>query len=152
MVQDSTFQVARQQMVEQYAAAVSNPGSALFCAVLDSSCSESCLQAIDKTADAMGYGAGNVVRVTIDAPERPLDPPSLFELVEGLDPVCCCAVGKAAVDMLTAAYRIPVQACARTTALGRPVCLLAEMPTMLLSEEGRQKAWSLLKSLPVFPA
>ena len=151
MVQDPTFNVARQQVLERYAAALANPGEALFCVVAASSCPADCLQALAKTADALGYGAGNVVRVTVDAPSAALDPSSLFELVEGLDPLCACVVGQEALDMFVQAYRIQPQPFARTTALGRPVCLLADMAGLMGSEDGRQKAWALLKSLPVFP-
>ena len=151
MALDDTFAAARQQVLQRYGAAISCPGEALLCVVADSSCSEACFDAIDKTAEARGYGAGNVVRVTVDAPSGPLDVVGLFETIEGLDPVSMCVVGPAAIKLLAQAYGIEEQPFARVTVLGRPACLIANMSQLLDAPDGRQKAWSLLKTLPVFP-
>ena len=123
-----------------------------MCLVTDAACDKACLEAIAKTAERLGYGHDDLAHVVIDTQACCLSQDSLFELIEGLDPVCVCVVGQEAVSLFCQAYRLQVQSCVQTTALGRPVCLLADMATLLTSEDGRQKAWALLKMLPNFPA
>ena len=152
-MQDSTtFSVARQEVLARYAPAIVCPGAALMCVVAEASCEPAALDAIDKTAEALGYGAANVARVVVDDSACPLDAAALLEVVEGLDPVCVCVVGPTSAGLFAQAYGLEPREFARTTAFGRPVCLLAEMGRLVASDQGRQKAWALLKTLPVFPA
>ena len=111
--------------------------------------------ALEKSFDAFGYGAGALAYVTLEAHAAksadacaPLDPQAQFLLLEGLDPVCLIACDHRAVASLAATYRT---SCAVDTApriFGRPCVLFNDLASLLATDSGKQRAWSLLKTLP----
>ena len=120
--------------------------------------------ALERSLDAFGYGRNALAYVTLEAraaagqPAQtadstapyaaPLDPRAQFLLIEGIDPICLIACDDRAVASLEAAYRT---ACTRDTSmriLGRPCVLFGDLPALLATDQGKQRAWALLKTLP----
>ena len=95
----------------------------------------------DADADAEPTGA------CID-PGVKLDAQALFMLVEGIDPLCLIACDSESRDVLQDAYRaeIPLDSPARV--FGRRTASFADLGALLHTDENKQKAWSILKSLP----
>ena len=148
---DATTRSTRERTIDAYAHAIEGEALALMLVVHDGTWTPACRQALEGTARALNYAAGDVAYANAEAAASPLSAPELFELAEGLDPVCCCVAGEAAVSLFCAAYRLDANPFVRTTALGRPTCLIAQLPTLLETDAGKQQAWSLLKQLPAKP-
>lgn len=77
-----------------------------------------------------------------------LDAPSLFALVEGLDPLCVVATDSTAAATLAKAYRADVATNAASRLLGRTVVAFRSFSSMLNDGQDKQVAWALLKKLP----
>ena len=77
-----------------------------------------------------------------------LDAQALFMLVEGIDPLCLIACDSESRDALQDAFRaeIPLDSPARV--FGRRTASFADLGALLHTDEGKQRAWSILKSLP----
>ena len=115
--------------------------------------------ALEKTLDAFGYGGDALAYATLvqrnasakgdDSPiSDSLDSHALFLLIEGLDPICLIVCDWKAATTVEAAYRT---ACGRDTAqhvFGRPCVIFNDLSALLASDQGKQRAWSLLKTLP----
>ena len=123
--------------------------------------------AIEKSFAALGYGRDACTYATLvpceasscdqvdraeqagDAGEAvALDPQALFLLVEGLDPLCVVAADTASARTLGQAYRteFPVDSAIRV--FGRSSVAFRDLPALLETESGKQKAWHLFKSIP----
>lgn len=92
------------------------------------------------TAGAGGNAAG--------AGDVRLDAQALFMLVEGLDPLCVICADAAAAEALGGAYRTEFSLDAPARAFGRPAVAFREFATLIATDDGKQRAWKLLKSLP----
>lgn len=76
-----------------------------------------------------------------------LDSQALFMLIEGLDPlrvICCDA---ATTHAVAEAYRTtyPLDDAARV--FGRPAAAFENLEALMESDDGKQKAWRVLKTL-----
>lgn len=115
--------------------------------------------ALEKSLEAFGYGGDALAYATLaqrnaDAEDNEtevdadLDSRALFLLIEGLDPICLIVCDRRAAAAIEAAYRT---ACGRDVAqhvFGRPCVIFEDLPALLASDQGKQRAWSLLKTLP----
>ena len=118
--------------------------------------------ALEKTFKALGYGrdACTYARISTNEnadasanPNQPaddvlLDPQALFLLVEGLDPVCLVVCDDRAREALCATYRASFAADAPARIFGRPAAVFANLDALITTDNGKQKAWSILKLLP----
>ena len=146
-----TARSTRERTARAFAHALDGNAISLLLVIHDGTWTPACRQALEGTARALNYSLDDITFANIQPSNGALSERELFELTEGLDPVCCCVAGEAAVSLFSTAYRLDAAPLARTTALGRPTCLLAQLPTLLQTDDGKQKAWSLLKQLPVKP-
>ena len=126
--------------------------------------------AIEKSLDALGYGADGCAYATIrpsclDGPESPaangaqasaapdanapqLDPQALFMLVEGLDPLFVIAADDASRKGLGEAYRTDYPADAPIRVFGRSSIAFSDLGSLLETDGGKRKAWQVFKSIP----
>ena len=72
----------------------------------------------------------------------------LFNLIEGIDPLCVCALDHAACAALSRNYNTPLALEAKTLLLGRECRCFENLDALLSTEAGKRKAWNLLKTLP----
>lgn len=110
--------------------------------------------AIEKSLIALGFGEESCTYATVQPSSRddslgdtPLDARALFLLVEGLDPLCIIATDRQTVDLLNAAYRTEFQLDATVRVFGRPSAAFGNLPALLETDAGKQKAWALFKTL-----
>lgn len=114
-----------------------------------------------KTAAALDYGTQGALFASllptasateesqVDQP-APLDPKSLFVLVEGLDPLCLVCADRASAEALSACYRLPVALDTRGSLFGRPFVAFDDFEKLMETDQGKQEAWALLRKLPKF--
>lgn len=107
--------------------------------------------ALERSFEAFGYTAPTCTFATL-TPRDPqteggdiqLDPQSLFLLVESLDPLFIVSADQASADLLSQAYHGHATP---TRIFGRPAATFADLPELLKTDPGKQKAWHTLKSL-----
>lgn len=110
--------------------------------------------ALAKTFASFGYGTDDVCGYATLAPAADpdagvsLDPQALFLLVEGLDPVCVVCTDEESATRLGKAYRVEYELDAPVRVFGRPAVAFRDFAAMLADDEGKQRAWHILKSLP----
>ena len=111
--------------------------------------------ALEKTFSSFGYGnAGACGYATLhpsNATEEwdvVLDPQALFLLMEGLDPICVVCADEASATCLGKAYRTAFEPDAPARVFGRPAVAFRDFAALLATDEGKQRAWHILKSLP----
>ena len=111
--------------------------------------------AIGKTLESFGYGRDACTFAALGAKDpdveggdAKLDPQSLFLLVEALDPLLFIVADEACAHVVAQAYRTGFNPDEPTRIFGRPTVVFADFEALLETDEGKQKAWSLLKSLP----
>jgi len=112
--------------------------------------------AIEKSLESFGYGTRACTYVSLSGFERDtdaddaavLDPQALFLLIEGLDPLCMVVCDSYAISVVHKAYRTALSPNAKTRVFGRTVAAFNDLESLLGSSTGKQKAWSVLKTLP----
>lgn len=72
----------------------------------------------------------------------------LFNLIEGMDPLCVCALDHAACAALSRSYNTPLALESKTLLLGRECRCFENLDALLSTEAGKRKTWNLLKTLP----
>lgn len=116
--------------------------------------------AIEKSLAALGYGDDACTFATL-APQGAmgldsagaesgvqLDAQALFMLVEELDPVCVICADAATAEALGDAYRTAFALDAPARVFGRPGVMFRDFAALMTTDDGKQRAWKLLKSLP----
>ena len=110
--------------------------------------------AIEKSLAALGFGEGSCTYATVQPKgcessldDTPLDARALFLLVEGLDPLCIIATDRQTIDLLNTAYRTEFSLDATVRIFGRPSAAFENLPALLETDAGKQKAWALFKAL-----
>lgn len=101
-------------------------------------------------------GAGSSLGGTADEagrsplPEVRLGAYDLMSVAEGLDPLVMVAADAEACDLLGRSYRLdfPAGKDCVIRVMGRTCALFCDFESMMTSEDGRQRAWALLKKLP----
>ena len=130
---------------------VSGNPSAIVLALGNNIPGEAAQNALDKTFASFGYGNDACAFATL-SPQRgdgpQLDPQALFMLIEGLDPVCIVCVDEAATHAAENAYRTTCKLDSSVRIFGRPAAAFRDLNALVGSSEGKQKAWSVLKTLP----
>lgn len=114
-----------------------------------------CRNAIDKSLETFGYGAEACSYASlsprsedIEGGDINLDPQALFLLVEALDPIMLILADENAARLAAQAYRAAFDLDVPTRIFGRPTVVFKDLPALMESPEGKQKAWSLFKSFP----
>ena len=138
---------SRNRMLEEYRTRISGSDSGLFLALSTAQLEADARVALVKSAESLGYGPDGATFLAIDKPEA-LSPEQLFEIAEGLDPLCIVIADAQAAALFANAYHIilPTRASFRT--LGREIRLLPNLGSMMATPAGKQQAWAALKTLP----
>lgn len=107
--------------------------------------------AIEKSLQALGYGAGCCAFATATADGAKLGEKELLTLTEGVDPLRLVVCDARCTEALAKAYRTQIEPDAAGRLLGRPYVAFANFENLMETSEGKQKAWALLKRLPKLP-
>lgn len=113
--------------------------------------------ALVKSLAALGYGreACAWVSLSSESDEENVTEPQLgaydlMSIVEGLDPLAIVTADERSCALLGHAYRHDPPSDSSTRIMGRPCVCFRDLEAMLKSEDGKQRAWALLKKLPRF--
>ena len=111
--------------------------------------------AVEKSLASFGYGEGACTYATVFPKGASsgdegvaLDAQAMFLLVEALDPVCLICADAETAAVLDSAYRTSFDVDAPARVFGRSAIVFRDFASLLQTDEGKQRAWRLLKSLP----
>ncbi len=76
---------------------------------------------------------------------------SLFTLIEAICPLCVVSLDQTAAAALSRDFNTPLPLEVRTLLMGHACVCFQDFDSLLSSDEGKRKAWGLLKSLPKMP-
>ena len=128
--------------------------SCIVLAVSARGLAERARDAVEKSFAALGYGRDACTYATLsgvgDSALGPveLDPQALFLLVEGLDPLFVVAADNESVRALAAAYRTQFAPNSAIRVFGRSSVAFDDLDALLATDDGKQAAWRLFKSIP----
>lgn len=148
---ENPYAASRRKTLETFGSYLAGSAFGLFVVVADAALGDDARNALVKTAEALDYGPDGVTFLTIDASEPVLNAAQVFEAIEGLDPLCLIVCGEQALDVCAQAYRHSVPPMQRLRLFGREACALDDLNTLMGDEQGKQRVWHLLKSLPKRP-
>lgn len=115
--------------------------------------SEPARNALESSFAKLGYGRSACTFLCLDgfiegSGSATLGGKGLFAAIEGLDPLFLVITDEGAGRLCAEAYKQPLVLDKRSRLFGRELRAFASFESMLQSPEGKQRAWSLLKSLP----
>ena len=151
MAAKSAYDAPRREIIELFADYLEGDDTRPALAISEHALPEIARNAIERSLEAFGRIAPTCSYVTLtplnpqtEGGDIPLDPQALFLLVEAIDPLFIIAADKASTDRLSQAYHGNT---ASNRIFGRPAATFADLPSLLATELGKQKAWRALKSL-----
>ena len=157
MPQSNIFEAGAVEVTELFADYLEGdvaPGACIALAVSGSQAGALSRNALEKSLAALDYGEHACTYLTLlpsdaqaEGGDIPLDTQSLFLLVEGLDPFCIIATDQQGITLLAESYRTAVAPDSATRLFGRPVAAFDDLEALLATNDGKQKAWALLKTL-----
>ncbi len=138
------YEVGETRIRELYADSVRATGNELLLAISRHALEPNAVDALEKTANFLGYGTHACAYAVIDT----YDTADLLNVIEGLDPLALIVTDTYSASLLSSAYRCDVENDAVDRILGRIVVAFRDFGLMLDSSEKKQRAWFLLKKLP----
>ena len=150
-VEGSIYACTRDAIAKRFAAHFEGPRSALFLVVAEKNIEKAAREALDKSARALGWDEGASFVWVQNGEGGRLSQAELFEVIEGLDPLCVVLVGKDARELATASFQCDIPTLGHFRLFGREACAFDNFESLLASETGKQTAWALLRALPKAP-
>ena len=169
---------------EKYDGALAGCYAGLWCVVSDTPLTAPAKNALEKSAEALGYKKdactyvvlarlGELAGARADASESATinggasananmdtnmdesanasasaNANTLFEIVEGIDPLCVVATDVTSIQTLGATYTTRLTQNTYARLFGRDCVTFRDFSGMMNSPESKQRAWALLKKLP----
>ncbi len=133
-------------VLELYGAFIEGDASTMAVAVSAAPASPATRNAIESSLARLDIG-GTCAWVVLERDGATLGPADLWNVVEGLDPTTQIALDAESAAELADAYRCAVPTDAALRLFGRTALAFRDFPAMLQTDEGKQKAWALLKKL-----
>lgn len=148
---DNPYAFSRMKMQEKYAPCISGSEEGFLVALYCRTLGPAARDALEKSAEALGYGPHAVTFVQTDTESATLESIQLLELMEGLDPLCIVATDSASCEACTDIYRTPLPPLTRCRLMGREARGFDNLDSLLETSEGKQRVWTALKTLPTCP-
>lgn len=157
MVQRNIFEagaVEVNQLFDDYLDGSVQPGACIALILSARPLGKPARTAIGKSLAALGLGETGSVYATLlpinpeaEGADISLDAQSLFLLVEGLDPLRIIAADQASSRLLADAYRTTFPFDTAVRVFGRPSVLFRNLEKLIETDNGKQTAWALFKTL-----
>ena len=154
MASHSAFEISAAEIGELFVDYLDGDANRPYLAISQQVLDGEARQAIEKSLAAFGYPPDSCTYATTlpkdsnaEGSDIKLDAQSVFLLVEGLDPLKIICTDIDAARLLASAYRCEIETDTPTRVFGRSAVVFNDFSKMLETTEGKQKAWSLLKSL-----
>lgn len=100
-----------------------------------------------KTAGTKTAAGSGLAFAVLSAEGNRLGAADAFAIVEGLDPLRLVIADAASAELLSLAYRCPIEVDSQLRLLGRPSVAFANFEDMLGESGEKQRAWAVLKRL-----
>ncbi len=141
------FEVTGESVLMLYGTQVTGEPTSALAVVSETPLGDAARTALEKSAASLEFGAAPLAFITVEGPAGTLGAEDVRTIVEGLDPVALVAADAFAAEVLSAAYRTPVTLDAENRLLGRTAVIFEDFEGLLTSDNGKQRAWALLKKL-----
>lgn len=140
------FQAA--SALERYAAYATGTPNGTLAIISRHPLGESARDALEKSADRLGFGAAGIIWMTCEPDAAPaLSTSGARELLTALDPLAFVATDATSTELLSTAFEEPVERDAFGRLQCRNVAAFTDFANMLNTPEDKQRAWALLKQL-----
>ena len=135
---------------EKYDGALAGCYAGLWCVVSDTPLTAPAKNALEKSAEALGYKKDACTYVVLArlGELAGANANTLFEIVEGIDPLCVVATDVTSIQTLGATYTTRLTQNTYARLFGRDCVTFRDFSGMMNSPESKQRAWALLKKLP----
>ncbi len=165
----SLYERVAQQHVSQFAGAYDGSANAAALVVSSREPSDAAKEALTASFRALGYSSSSIGWVVCDgeaggdasgggaAQSEPVSGPAptnntnLFTLIEAICPLCVVSLDQQAATALSRDFNTPLPLEVRTLLMGHACICFQDFTSLLSSDQGKRKAWGLLKSLPKMP-
>ena len=141
------FEVTGESVLMLYGSQVTGKPASALLVLSETSLGEAARAALEKSAVSLEFGGAPLAFAIVEGPEGSLGAEDVRTVVEGLDPVALVATDAFAAELLSAAYRTPLTLDSDNRLLGRTAIIFEDFEGLLTSDDGKQKAWALLKKL-----
>lgn len=141
------FEVTGESVLTLYESHLTGAPTSALLVLSETASSETARAALEKSAASLDFGDAPVAWAIIEAGGTRLGAEDVRTIMEGLDPVAAVALDAFAGELLSAAYRTPVDLDGKTRLLGRTVVVFEDFESLMDKPEDKQKAWALLKKL-----
>lgn len=155
---EHNYGFTRADVLERYATFIEGAPAAFFLVVAQAPLGAEARNALEKSALALGWQEGPTYAWTgasdasadagADAARGTLTPDEVFEVIEGLDPICVVLIGQATHALAAQAFKQDIPAQGRFRLFGRDACAFGNLETLLKTEAGKKSVWALLRGLP----
>lgn len=141
-----SYSYNRAQAWQLYADLLTGCPNGYILVVSASNLSSEAKTALQKSFNALGYGSDACTYFV--ATHDLLSDQDLMAAVESLDPAVLIAADRASADFLAAAYRCDFPAMTQLHVFGRRSLAFDSLDDLMATDEGHQKIWAALKTLP----
>lgn len=138
-------------MLEVYASHVEGSPACTALVVSERGLSDTARKALAKSLASLGFAGAQgkeLAFAVLHAENERLGAADALAIVEGLDPLCLVIADAASADLLSRAYRCPIELDATMRLLGRPCASFKAFEDMLSETNEKQRAWAILKRIP----
>lgn len=142
------YEASAQSALAVYEAFLRGRCTALAVSVCSHELNDTARGAVDKSMAALGYGSGACAHIAIEAQGVSIGASDVHNMIEAIDPLALILCDDSAVQIVSHAYRRPIEADADGRVLGRSVAAFRDLESMMGTPEGKQRAWALFKKLP----
>ena len=154
MTARSAYTASTLEMAELFADYLEGDTNRPALAVSNAALSEDARNALEKSFEAFGFESPTCSYVTlaphdasVEGGNIRLDAQALFLLIESLDPLFVIAADERAAVELSKTYRCSFPPDSPIRVFGRSGVAFSDLHTLLSTDLGKRKAWTLLKSL-----
>lgn len=151
------YSVSAEEVLAAFGPLLRATGNETLLAVSTDGLDEACRTALEKSAEALGFGAQGVAyaitHASLEGVEVAAGCRDVYRIVEGLDPLAVVAADAACALLLGEAYRTEIALDASSRIMGRTVVAFENLGALMGQPAadgrpaGKQVVWGLLKTM-----
>lgn len=141
--EENIYAYARSRVLREHADRIAGSPDGLVLAVCTAPPSPAAENALDKSFERLGFGAGACCTANLAG----LSADEAFDLVEGIDPVALVVTDEATAALCAEAVGEPLPLERELRFFGRETRAFRDLNAMFGTERDRQLVWRLLKSM-----
>lgn len=142
------YEVNARSALAVYGDFVRTQGGTLVASICSHEIDDVTKAAVEKSMAALGYGENACAHIAVKVDGSELGAADVHNVIEAIDPLAIVVCDEEAAQVVSHAYRRPVELDASTRVLGRTVIAFRDLERMMGSAKEKQRAWALLKKIP----